>query len=287
MFSSSSPSTGKLDPHVEMNGTSSDTLALHQVAMDNYEKFNGLPKGCCTFEQVVASSAGVLGWAQFTGPAIKFEVPPISNSVPLKDIQHRRKAKKEMKAKNKSLTTEQGQDEFGIPIFATAASKASQDNSLTISENVQCEHKDFEDKCSVPFRGNEQNPTLLPDLPDSSYTKPQLRGGGGMMDPEMEAAMAASLADDHALEKEELANEMLAQLNPIQPSEGNPFRLRQDQVDGDGFCCCRCIAAQANLSNVDDVDVRLLAACAFAQVALTVPRHFIDDTRAGIAERRN
>ena len=59
-----------------------------------------------------------------------------------------------------------------------------------------------------------------------------------MMDPEMEAAMAASLADDHALEKEELANEMLAQLNPIQPSEGNPSRFRQDKVDGDGFCCC-------------------------------------------------
>ena len=156
MFSSSSPSTGKLDPHVEMNGTSSDTLALHKVAMENYEKFNGLPKGCCTFEQVVASSAGVLGWAQFTGPAIKFEVPPISNSVPLKEIQHRRKAKKEMKAKRKSLTTEQGQDEFGIHLFATAASKAPQDNSLTISENVQCEHKDFEDKCSLPLRGHEQ-----------------------------------------------------------------------------------------------------------------------------------
>ena len=84
MFSLSALSTGKLDPDVEMKGTSSDAKAVHQVAMDYYEKFNGLPTACCTFEQVVASRAGVLGWAHFTGPAIKFEVPPISNSVPLK-----------------------------------------------------------------------------------------------------------------------------------------------------------------------------------------------------------
>ena len=84
MFSLSALSIGKLDPGVEMKGTSSDAKAVHQVAMENYEKFNGLPKGCCTFEQVVASSAGVLGWAQLKGPAIKFEVPPISNSEPLK-----------------------------------------------------------------------------------------------------------------------------------------------------------------------------------------------------------
>ena len=48
-----------------------------------------------------------------------------------------------------------------------------------------------------------------------------------MIDLDIEAAMAASLAANHALEKEELANEMLAQLKPIHPSEGNPFRLRQ------------------------------------------------------------
>ena len=98
-------------------GTSSDAKPVHKVAMENHEKFNGLPKGCCTFEQVVASSAGALGWAQFTGPAIKLEIPPILKSVPLKEIQHRRKAKKKMKAKNKSLTTEQVQYEFGITFF--------------------------------------------------------------------------------------------------------------------------------------------------------------------------
>ena len=86
-------------------GTSSDAKVLHEVAMDNYEKFNGLPKVCCAFEQVVASSAGMLGWAQFTGPAIKFEMPPISNLVPLKEIQHRRKADNEMKAKSKGNTS--------------------------------------------------------------------------------------------------------------------------------------------------------------------------------------
>ena len=57
-------------------------------------------------------------------------------------------------------------------------------------------------------------------------------------------------------------------------------------MNGHGFCLFRCIAAQANLSNVDDVDVRLLAACVFAQVVLTVPRDFIDDTDEEMAERR-
>ena len=91
-------------------GTSSDAKVLHEVAMGNYDKFNSLPTGCRTFEQVVASRAGVLGWAQFRGPAIKFEVPPNSKSVPLKEIHNRRKAKKDMKANNESLTKAQGQD---------------------------------------------------------------------------------------------------------------------------------------------------------------------------------
>ena len=106
------------------------------------------------------------------------------------------------------------------------------------------------------------------------------------MDPDLEAAMVASLADTGGRERTNLANAMLAQLRPIQPFEGDPFGLCPEPVNGDGFCFFRGIAEQVNLPNVHDVDVRLLAACAFARVACTVQRDLIDDSDEEKLQRR-
>ena len=56
------------------------------------------------------------------------------------------------------------------------------------------------------------------------------------MDADLAAAIAASLADEPTQERTKLANEMLAQLGPIHPSEANEFRLCFENVAGDGFC---------------------------------------------------
>ena len=79
-----------------------------------------------------------------------------------------------------------------------------------------------------------------------------------MIDPDMKAAMAASLADSPALEQKALANDMLAQLSLIQPSEGDPFRLRQDKVKGDGFCFLF-VASQRKRT----YQMQMISACAY------------------------
>mgnify|MGYP003333432156 CR=1 FL=1 len=106
------------------------------------------------------------------------------------------------------------------------------------------------------------------------------------MDPDLEAAIVASLSDTAGRERTNLANAMLGQLRPVQPFEGDPFSLCLEHVHGDGFCFFRGIAGQVNLPNVDDVDVRLLAALAFAEVACTAQRDLIDDGEKEKLQRR-
>lgn len=48
---------------------------------------------CATIEQVEHSSAGVLGWAAYDGPSIRFEPNPISSSRPRQEILRNRRRK--------------------------------------------------------------------------------------------------------------------------------------------------------------------------------------------------
>ena len=50
---------------------------LNACAIESYGKFYGLPPGCATLQQIVNSSAGVLGWAAFNGSGINCEQPPM------------------------------------------------------------------------------------------------------------------------------------------------------------------------------------------------------------------
>ena len=51
-----------------------------QKAMENHERFYGLPSGSCTLDQVVDSSVRLEGWLEFTGPGIHYEPSPRSNT---------------------------------------------------------------------------------------------------------------------------------------------------------------------------------------------------------------
>ena len=51
--------------------------ALNACAIENYCRFYGLPAGCATLEQVIDTSAGVLGRASYDGPGIAFEQSPM------------------------------------------------------------------------------------------------------------------------------------------------------------------------------------------------------------------
>ena len=108
-----------------------------------------------------------------------------------------------------------------------------------------------------------------------------------MTDQDFEKAMIASLEDPTAVQRDELANRMLNQLDCIQQSHNKPFKLCLSKNRGDGLCFFRCIAEQANLSNEDDVQVRLLAAYTFIEVARDTNRNAdenIDESFERLAE---
>ena len=248
--------------------TSPRTKALYHTAQTNYERFHGIPRGCCTLEQVMASAAGVLGWAQFTGPGIKFEVPPISNTMPLREMQRQRKTKKDTKTKDKCSNRKQLQDESGALPFTTDAN--------------------FKNNCTLPIQDSASRPTLPSDLPGDNFATPQLKGQKEIenkIEHDIEIALKASLHDDHASQKHVLANHMLNQLHRIQQPNGTSFKLCQRDINGDGFCFFRCIAEQTNLSTADDVYMHLLAACAFMEVARNKER-LIDDDNNEKTERQ-
>ena len=68
--------------------------ALKQKATVNYELFYGLPRGSCTMEQVVDSSAGVEGWFEYTGPGIRHEPSPYRTLGPSQRSRGRRCSEK-------------------------------------------------------------------------------------------------------------------------------------------------------------------------------------------------
>ena len=71
-------------------------------------RFSGLPPGCVTLQQVVGSSAGVLGWAAYNGLGIKFAQSPIyTNKIPKKEIEQRKQTKKNIPSS----------EDFKIPRF--------------------------------------------------------------------------------------------------------------------------------------------------------------------------
>ena len=108
-----------------------------------------------------------------------------------------------------------------------------------------------------------------------------------MTDQDFEKAMIASLEDPTAVQRDELANRMLNQLDWIQQSHNKSFKLCLSKIRGDGLCFFRCIAEQANLSNEDDVQVRLLAAYTFIEVARDTNRNAdenIDESFERLAE---
>ena len=52
----------------------------------------------------------------------------------------------------------------------------------------------------------------------------------------MQLAMEQSYLDPHHMDKEQSANRMLEQLNPIQMPNGIQLHICQDNIIGDGFC---------------------------------------------------
>ena len=88
-----------------------DDGALKRKAMENYERFYGLPSGSCKIDQVVDSSAGLEGRLEFTGPGIRYEPSPISNSRPIREVKEERMIRKARK-KLDQLMTKNGQQEL-------------------------------------------------------------------------------------------------------------------------------------------------------------------------------
>ena len=81
----------------------------------------------------------------------------------------------------------------------------------------------------------------------------------------IQTAMEKPCLSLQQLQREYLANIMLQELKPIQMPDGVKIQLCQNNMIEDGFCFFRCVAAQANLPNINNLDVLRLAACAFIQ----------------------
>jgi hypothetical protein len=76
---------------VQRNATDDD--AVVHLALNNYETFNHLPHGSSTLDMIQASSAGISGWASFSG----LDQPTVEPSIPTqgeKDSRLGRKRKK-------------------------------------------------------------------------------------------------------------------------------------------------------------------------------------------------